>query len=55
MSVPLILCWKHMSKREVSYKDSNQAFSLAYASLGITTAREADYQNQIHRSVLICP
>lgn len=35
--VPLILCWKHMSKREVSYECSNQACSLASASLGITT------------------
>lgn len=39
VSVPLILCWKHMSKREVSYQCSNQAFRLAYARLGITTCQ----------------
>lgn len=39
VSVPLILCWKHMSKREVSYQFISQAFSLAYARLDITTCQ----------------
>lgn len=56
VSVPLILCWKHMSKREVSCKCSNQAFSLAYASLGIATCqgsqlREPNPQECVNMSI----